>query len=105
MPEHLVIGGAAAYTDAEGMERWAFAGQTIDFTKAEADRLMAMGMLHDEDAATAAAQAEEDRLAEQRAIEDQRRADEAERLAGEREAAEQAKKRANAPKQAAQKQG
>lgn len=90
MPEHLVIGGAAAYQDREGQERWAYSGQTIDFTDAEADRLMAAGMLHDEDAAQARADAAAQAVEDARAQEDQRRLDEAERLAGERAAAAQA---------------
>lgn len=87
MPEHRITGGAVAYTDAEGAARIGWQGQTIDFTDAEAERLMAIGMLYDEEAERAAAEAEEARLQEAREQEDQRRADEAERLEGERAAA------------------
>jgi hypothetical protein len=90
MPEHEVIGGAAAYVDAEGQERWAYRGQVIDFTKDEADRLMEAGMLRDVKAEQARAKAEQDALAAAREAEDQARADEAERVAGEAKAAEQA---------------
>lgn len=87
MPEHEVIGGAAAYVDAEGANRIAWNGQVIDFTNEEAERLMAIGMLRDVEAEQAAAEkVEADRLAA-REIEDQRIADEAERVAGEQEAA------------------
>lgn len=82
MPEHEVIGGAAAYTDAEGHERWAYNGQVIDFTDAEADRLMAAGMLRDVEAEQAAAEAAEAARQAARDTEDQRLADEAERVAG-----------------------
>lgn len=87
MPEHEVIGGAAAYTDAEGHERWAYHGQVIDFTDAEADRLMGMGMLRDVEAEQAAAEAAEAARQAARDTEDQRLADEAERVAGEQAAA------------------
>lgn len=92
MPEHLVIGGAVAYVDADGLERWAQSGDTVDFTNSEAKRLMDMGMLHDEKAAQARAKAEEDALQAARDAEDRARADEAERLAGERAAAQKAQK-------------
>lgn len=87
MPEHEVIGGAAAYVDAEGLERWAYRGNVIDFTDAEADRLMAAGMLRDVEAEQAAAEAAEAARQEARRVEDQRLADEAERAAGEQQAA------------------
>lgn len=86
MPEHEVIGGAAAYVDKEGVERWAYAGQRIDFTDDEAERLMAIGMLRDVEAEQAAAEATEAARLAEREAEDQRIADEAERVAGEQEA-------------------
>lgn len=83
MPEHEVIGGAAAYVDKEGQNRIAWLGDVIDFTDEEAERLMAIGMLRDVEAEQAAAEkVEADRLAA-RAIEDQRIADEKERIEGE----------------------
>lgn len=90
MPEHLVIAGAVSYVDSDGMERWAYSGQTVDFTREEADRLMGVGALHDEKAAQAAEKAEQDLLDSQRELEDRRRQDEAERVAGERAAAAKA---------------
>lgn len=83
MPKVKVIAGFAAYTDKAGMERWAQAGDEIDVSQAEADRLAGLGALFDQGAADAAAQAEADALEAQRAAEDQARADEAERVAGE----------------------
>jgi sRNA-binding protein len=98
MPEHEVVGGAAAYTDAEGLDRIAFQGDVIDFTSEEADRLMEAGMLRDVEAEKAAAEAEEAKLQEQRDAEDQARADEAERIAGEEAAAKEAQEKAREPK-------
>lgn len=87
MPKHTVIGGAAAYQDADGHERWAYNGDVIDFTPSEATRLMGMGMLFDQDAADQRAAAEAAALEAAREWEDQRLADEAERQAGELAAA------------------
>lgn len=92
MPEHLIIGGAAAYTDADGAERIAWQGETVDLPAAEAERLMALGMLYDEKKVEEQAQAEQDAIDAQRAAEDQARADEAERVAGEKAAAAEAER-------------
>jgi Fe2+ transport system protein FeoA len=90
MAEHEVIGGAAAYQDAEGVERWAYNGDVIDFTDSEADRLMDMGMLRDVEAEQAAADAAEAARLAEREAEDQRIADEQQRIEGEKAAAEAA---------------
>jgi hypothetical protein len=92
MPEHVIIGGAAAYTDADGNERIAWQGETVDLPAAEAERLMELGMLYDEKAAEEAAKAEQDAIDAARAKEDQDRADEAERVAGEKAAAAEAER-------------
>lgn len=96
MPEHTVIGGAAAYTDEEGMQRLAWQGDVIDFTADEATRLMEAGMLLDEKKVAAEAAAEEKALQAARDAEDQARADEAERVAGEEKARVAAEQKATA---------
>lgn len=90
MPEHLIIGGAVAYTDDQGAERIAWQGDTVDLPASEADRLMELGMLYDEAKVEEQAQAEQQRIDDARAREDQARADEAERIAGEKAAAAEA---------------
>jgi hypothetical protein len=94
MPKHEVIGGAAAYTDKDGLDRWAQLGDVIDFTPGEAKRLAGLGMLRDDKADQAAADAEQAALDAAREAEDQARADEAERLAGEEAARVAAEKKA-----------
>lgn len=86
MAKHKVIAGAAAYVDADGMERWAREGDEVELSKPEADRLMALGALEDPAAVKAAADAEEKAYKDQLAAEQLARDTEAERLAGEEKA-------------------
>lgn len=99
MPKVTVIAGAAAYTDKDGAERWAQNGEEIDISQAEADRLAGLGALFDQKAEDARLQQEEDLRNAALAREEQARADEKERLAGEKAAAaEKAKSQAAAAK-------
>lgn len=102
MPKVKIIAGFAAYTDKNGAERWAQAGDEIDVSQSEADRLAGLGALFDQAAADDAAKAEEDALQAQRDAEDQARADEAERVAGEQAAQAKSEKAASQSKAAQQ---
>lgn len=92
MPTEKVIAGAAAYTDKDGHERWAQNGEEIDISQAEADRLHELGALFDQKAEDARVKAEEDARQAQLDYEEQARATEKERVAGEAAAAAKAEK-------------